>query len=329
VSGEIASKLPVEGSTSRMVFRFLHKDGTWRFLEGTGRSMLEHPGVRGIVTNCRDITDGVKTKRKLKAALDQAREATELKSRFLANMSHEIRTPMNGVVGLSELLLDTQLTSEQREYVEGIQFSADVLLRVINDILDFSKIEAGKLQIDVAPFNLRATLAGVADLFAPLCRQKALDFRFDIAPEVPTLVLGDGLRLRQVLSNLLSNALKFTAAGSIKLSADATLLSDRQASIAISVRDTGIGIPLDQQAKLFSSFTQGDSSTTRQFGGTGLGLAISKQLLQLMGGSIRLQSSPGRGTEFSFDLPLTLATPTYAMSPPVRKPECLPAFNRC
>jgi PAS domain S-box-containing protein len=139
---EMESKLPIEGTTARIVFRFLHKNGTWRYLEGIGRSLMNDPAVKGIVANCRDITEGVETKRKLKEALDEAREATELKSRFLANMSHEIRTPMNGVVGLSELLLDTQLTAEQREYVEGIQFSADVLLRVIDDILDFSKIEA-------------------------------------------------------------------------------------------------------------------------------------------------------------------------------------------
>ena len=304
---EIAASLTSRGSTARVVFRFLHKNGTWRYLDGIGRNLLDEPGIAGIVVNCRDITERVENRRKLKEALDQAREATELKSRFLANMSHEIRTPMNGVVGLSELLLNTDLTSEQREYVEGIQLSAEVLLRVIGDILDFSKIEAGKLRIDSEPFNLRDLLAAVAELYRPLCRAKAVDFQLHVAPEVPDWVIGDRLRLRQVLSNLLSNAVKFTPAGRVELFADASVLDDRRVSVQFAVRDTGIGIPPEHQSRLFSSFMQGDSSTTRKFGGTGLGLAICKQLLGLMGGSIRLASVPGQGSEFRFELPLQFA----------------------
>jgi PAS domain S-box-containing protein len=329
VTGEIAAKLPIDGITARLVFRFLHKDGTWRYLEGTGRSLMNEPAVRGIVANCRDITEAVEMKRKLRKAVVQAREATELKSRFLANMSHEIRTPMNGVIGLAELLRDTRLTAEQREYVEGIQFSADVLLRVINDILDFSKIEAGKLEVDSVRFNLPETITGVAQIFATLCRTAALDFRCNVAPQIPTMVLGDSLRLRQVMTNLLSNAVKFTPSGSVELTAWTSATGDNKSMLHVSVRDTGIGIPPEHQRRLFASFTQGDSSTTRTFGGAGLGLAICKQLLELMGGSIRLESTPGTGTNVSFDLPLEVLRSVHVQQGLLATTECVPAINRC
>ena len=180
---------------------------------------MDDPAIGGIVANCRDVTDRVETLRKLAEALDSAKEATELKSRFLANMSHEIRTPMNGVVGLAELLLDTPLSQEQREYVQGIQYSSGALLRIIGDILDFSKIEAGKLDIDRAPYDFRTLLSNIGGLFVGQCQSKHVRFSLQIGDDVPAAIMGDALRVRQVLTNLLANAVKFTPSGSITLTA--------------------------------------------------------------------------------------------------------------
>jgi PAS domain S-box-containing protein len=236
----------------------------------------------------------------LEAALATAREATQLRSRFLANMSHEIRTPMNGVLGMTDFLLATKLTAEQQEFAESIKRSADALLALINDILDLSKIEAGKLRLDRVQFQLGPTIAEVVSLFALEARMKGLGFVSNVPSDLPRVVVGDPGRLRQVLRNLLGNALKFTDHGEIGVRAELLNEATNVVQIRFTVHDTGIGMPPDQQSRLFESFTQGDGSSTRRHGGTGLGLAISKQLVELLGGEIGVASEPGQGSRFWF-----------------------------
>jgi PAS domain S-box-containing protein len=280
------------------------KGGAVVWAETSARLIYESGKPVGVLGIARDITERKQMEEELRRARDAAEAATRAKSVFLANMSHEIRTPMNGVIGMTHLLLDTPLTAPQHEYATTIRQSAEALLTVLNDILDFSKIEAGKLALDTSDFDLHKTVTDALQLMAARAVAKSLTLNARIDREVPRSVYGDSGRLRQVLLNLVGNALKFTEQGGVEVSVSTVSQSLRQAVVRVEVSDTGIGMSDEAQARLFEPFMQADAATNRRFGGTGLGLAISRELVQMMGGQIGVESKLGRGTKFWFTVQL-------------------------
>ncbi len=287
--------------------RLRRKDGTILTVLENARVVA---GPDGTIDSFEGTLTDVSQMKQVEAALvearDQAIHVSRLKSEFLANVSHEIRTPMNGIIGMTELLIGTALTSEQSEYADAVGRSAQYLMNIINDILDFSKIEAGRVELEQIEFDLRESVEDVIELLAEQAQEKNLVLAATIDPELPATFRGDPYRLQQVLTNLVGNAIKFTPSGEVVVRVRRNASSDGRCDVAVEVLDSGIGISTELKSRLFQPFTQGDGSTTRRFGGTGLGLAISRQLVELMGGQIGAEVRSGGGSRFWFDVPLTI-----------------------
>ncbi|MDD4651925.1 MAG: response regulator [Methanothrix sp.] len=288
--------------TRAQELRCLSRSGEYLTAEIIGVPLIENGKIIGTLGFARNITERKQAQSELRRAKEAAEASTKAKSEFLANMSHEIRTPMNAVIGMTGLLLEADLAEEQRDYLETIRSSANTLLALINDILDLSKIEGGKMELESQPFDLKKCVEKSMDLVAANAAEKGLEIVCIYRENLPDMVIGDVIRLRQILVNLLGNAVKFTEDGEVELSIGSLDMVTGKIELKFSIRDTGIGISRDRMDRLFLSFSQVDSSTTRQYGGTGLGLAISKRFVEMMGGRIWAESEPGKGSTFHFTI---------------------------
>ena len=301
---ELASRAFAEcmqGLPTDIEFRVTRPDDSIRWIHARSFPVFDSKGkfIR-VVGIAEDITERRRVLIELQSARESAEAASRVKGEFLANMSHELRTPLNGIMGMTELALDTDLTSEQREYLSMVKTSSDSLLTVINDILDFSKIEAGKLDFESNEFNIRSGIEATMKALAIRAHEKKIELNCRVRPEVPDVLVGDPSRLRQIMVNLVGNAIKFTERGEVTLDVQEESGEAGSVLLHFSVADSGIGIPLEKQATIFDAFTQADGSTARRYGGSGLGLTISRRLVELFGGRLWLESAPGRGSTFHF-----------------------------
>ncbi len=333
VAGRLPSELGLWAEVTPLeqaLFEGLERDGFWagevhcrresgaEAVLGLNAEPIRRPGVEenSIVAVFRDIADRTRMEADLRDAREAAETASRAKGQFLANMSHEIRTPLNGILGITELTLETATDPEVREPFELIQESADTLLRVVNDILDFSRIESGRLELEALAFSVREQVGRCHRLFQARAAGKHLTFTAEVADDVPERLLGDPVRLQQVLNNLIGNALKFTDRGEVRVVVELDSTRRRMrpgwAALRFTVSDTGIGIPPEQHREIFEAFAQADGSTTRRYGGTGLGLAIAGALVEQMGGRIEVRSAPGSGSTFTFSAVLEIAAPEDA-----------------
>lgn len=332
-SGELLEKhfrgeLPYYEFESRMK----HKNGSWVWVLDRGKVTSWTPDGKPLWMQGthQDISPWKEMETRLRDTAHQALLASKAKSEFLANMSHEIRTPLNGVIGFLDMLSHTPLSEKQRDYMDNAQISAQSLLGVINDILDFSKIEAGRLDLSPLHFTLGDLLEDCRTILSISAEKKGVEFRMETSPDLPSQVKTDPLRLRQILLNLLNNAVKFTPSGTITFRVTTAGTSGGKIGIRFEVEDTGIGIPEEQQARLFQAFSQGDASTTRRFGGTGLGLVISSTLVKYLGGELRMESREGRGSRFYFTLHLeSTAIPVSTENPDRCSSSEHPAGIKC
>jgi PAS domain S-box-containing protein len=305
----LAGDYTEDGENTTITYRIRRRDGAYIWLETSSRTIFDEQSgeIKEIVAVSRDISDRIKFQEALQKSKDNAETVNRAKSEFLANMSHEIRTPLNAVIGMTSLLFDTDLSLEQHDYVETIRSSGDTLLGVINDILDFSKIEAGRMDLEQQPFDLRDCIESALDLVAQAAAEKRIDLAYFISEEVPSTLVGDVTRVRQILVNLLSNAVKFTNVGEVIVSVSSQPMDANVHELLFAVKDTGIGIPKESVSRLFEAFSQIDASTTRKYGGSGLGLAISKRLVEIMGGTMWVESHLGEGSTFQFTIQIRAA----------------------